>query len=214
MAYRMADIWHIFKRKFLDLDKRNVEPALVMFRKPTPTDEEVDALALRLSMLHKRGQSIRPFLRKHASVFRDLMNDDWSWSGIAMAMTKAGIMYETKTEWSGTVLMKTFWRAQLPLKGKQTNSRSDPESRMIQNEVPVEADSLSLPSSPSTKSIFSRPEAAHDIARSGGSEPIFQNETSPKFRAFSVKAQEPPREPTAEEIREREAIRIRMFGKS
>lgn len=177
-----------------------------MFRKPVPSDTEIDAMAEQFKMLWKPGQAIRPYLRKHAQMFRGLLRDEWSWAGLALALTKAGITYQTEKPWSANALMQAFSRAQLPLKGY--SRRKDSASNT--NEPPPESNVRAALPAPNTQAAF-HPMAATDRATTSGlttgAEPI------PKFKPFSLKAQEPPREPSPGEIEEREAIRIRMFGK-
>ncbi|MGE4482936.1 hypothetical protein [Acidocella sp.] len=102
-----------------------------MNEKPLPPDEDVRQLAKRLKTLWTPKQSVRRFLRKHATLFRELKSEDWSWAGIALALNKAKITYRTDRPWTGTALMQAFSRAQVELKGpsvRATNSRQHGES--------------------------------------------------------------------------------------
>ena len=88
-----------------------------MNQKPLPPPKDVKELARQFRKLWVPGQGMRPYLRKHAALFHQLRQDGWSWAGLALAMTTAGVMYQTKKPWTAETLLPAFSRAQLPLKG-------------------------------------------------------------------------------------------------
>jgi hypothetical protein len=72
------------------------------YRKPIPSDKEIDAQVKQLRSLWEQDQAVRPYLRRHAQLFHDLLKEDWSWASLALALTKAGITHQTKKPWSAS----------------------------------------------------------------------------------------------------------------
>lgn len=168
-----------------------------MYRKPIPSDKEIDAQAKRFRSLWKSDQAIRPYLRRHAQLFHDLLKEDWSWASLALALTKAGITYQTKKPWSASSLMQAFSRAQSPLKG-YTRGRSTRASASIQ-----------LPSPPNTSETAA--EVVTFQAAVAGQAPA--ERPRPRFKPVSIKPPEPRHHQTAEELAELEQNRILTFGR-
>ena len=172
-----------------------------MNQKPLPPDNDVKELAKRLRKLRVPGQGVRPYLRKHATLFRQLRRDDWSWAGLALAMTKAGIMYQTEKPWTAETLLQAFARAQVPLKS-HTRRNSD----QMAPEVPVARSGTTSPptlvSSPSEVGY-----RAGDIASAQPATPV------PRFKPVSIRPVESRARPSQEELAEIERNRILTFGR-
>ena len=90
-----------------------------MNRKPLPPDSDIKDLAKRLKALWASGQSVRPFFRQHAALFRELQNQGWSWAGLALVLNKAKITYRTGKPWTADALLQAFSRAQVPLRQRK-----------------------------------------------------------------------------------------------
>jgi hypothetical protein len=165
--------------------------------KRQPSDTELDALAARFRALWREGDVIRPWLRKHHDMIRDLVHEDWSWASLAAALTRAGISWRTGRAWSAEGLRREIVRATIPLKNRGKAS----------------ADSASAdPSSAPT----GRP-AAHDVPNSpvqtAATRPtLASGATAPRFKPASLRPHDPPRAPTPEEEQEREVVRKGIFG--
>jgi hypothetical protein len=97
-----------------------------MNRKPPPTDADVKDLAKRLKALWASGQSVRPFLRQHAALFRELQSDGWSWVGLALTLNKARITYRTGKPWTADSLVQAFSRAQASSKARKIQTPDPP----------------------------------------------------------------------------------------
>jgi hypothetical protein len=87
-----------------------------MTYKRTPTDDEIDALAEQFRPLWRTGEAVRPWLRKHASMLIDLVHDDWSWAGVAIALDRAGVAYKTGNPWQAEQLRAKIAGTRRPLK--------------------------------------------------------------------------------------------------
>lgn len=159
-----------------------------MNQKPLPPDEDVRHLAKRFKDLWKPKQNVRPFLRKHAAVFRDLKSEGWSWAGLALAMNKAKITYRTNKPWTDSALMQAFSRAQVELKGhavRATPSARGNESNVMPlaaagPEIPCAAASAVPASTPHNTTAPAHP--AHEFAYPP---PVFDaphEESEPEFR--------------------------------
>jgi hypothetical protein len=165
--------------------------------KRQPSDAELDALAARLRILWREGDVIRPWLRKHHDMIRDLVHEDWSWASLAVALTRAGISWRTGRAWSAEGLRREIVRATIPLKSRSKAS----------------ADSNSVHPSPAPTG---RP-AAHEVPNSAVQiaatrSTLASAATAPRFKPASLRPHEAPRAPTPEEEREREVVRKGIFG--
>jgi hypothetical protein len=99
-----------------------------MTYKRTPTDDEIETLAAQFRPLWRTGEAVRPWLRKHAVMLIDLVHDDWSWAGVAIALDRAGIAYKTGNPWQAEQLRAKIAAARRPLKRNALSSaqRSSP----------------------------------------------------------------------------------------
>jgi hypothetical protein len=152
-----------------------------------PSVDEINNLGNDLKKLWREGDAIRPWLRKHADMLIGLVHDDWSWAGVAAALSHAGITYRTGRAWQPEQLRVHIAAAKTPLKStlrRQENTTGIKEAATV---------TILSPREP-------REASAH-------------NENTPKFKAFSLKAPEPPRPVTSTENAERDALQTRLFGK-
>jgi hypothetical protein len=107
-----------------------------MSLKRIPPDDEIDALAARFRALWVAGDVIRPWLRRHAEMLLALVQDGWSWSAIARALTQAGITYRTGRAWSANNLQSEAYRARKPLRGYARKSDA-PDPAAVSATVPA-----------------------------------------------------------------------------
>ena len=173
-----------------------------MNQKPLPPERDVKELARQFRKLWVPGQGMRPYLRKHAALFQQLRQDGWSWAGLALAMTTAGVMYQTQKPWTAEGLLQAFSRAQLPLKG---------HARRKQVEAVKEISTK--PSSETSAELLPTlvPETA---CQADVITPVKTVEAVPRFKPVSFRPFEPRPKPTQEELAEIERNRILTFGRS
>jgi hypothetical protein len=127
-----------------------------------------------------------------------MVNDGWSWQGLADAMKCAGITYRTGNAWRGVILKNEVARACKPLKASAPLS------------VPVtEIRTETIPHVISHRQID---DVSRDTFADNAHDAMSPLPTVPRFKPFSLKPHEPPRPLTPTEIEEREENRIRMFG--
>ena len=171
--------------------------------KRQPNDDELDALAGRFRALWRAGNVLRPWLRKHHALFRELVDDDGSWAAVAAALTRAGITWRTGRPWSAEGLRREIVRACLPLKKPGRAAQAPSPSPSI-----PEPHTQAAP-------IGAAPAPAQPRRGSGAvpsTLPPSNDPTVPRFKPASLKPHEPPRPPTPEEEQERDALRKRFFG--
>jgi len=155
--------------------------------KRQPVEAELDALAERLRTLWREGDVLRPWLRKHEAMIRDLVDHEWSWTSVAAALTRAGITWRTRRPWSAEGLRREVVRAAIPLKSRGKRQSPSPG---VQPRVQPEA---------------SQSTAAADRAAADGV-------SAPRFRPARPKPYEPPRPLTPAEEQERAAIHKKLYG--
>jgi len=155
--------------------------------KRQPSNAELDALAERFRAMWRDGNVLYPWLRKHHTMIRDLVDDEWSWSTVADALTRAGITWRTGRPWSAEGLRRTVDRAAIPLKSRGNRQAQSPA---VQRPARAEA---------------SPPAAAADRAAADGV-------SAPRFRPARPKPYEPPRPLTPAEEQERAAIHKKLYG--
>ncbi len=173
-----------------------------MNQKPLPPEQEIKDRAKQLRALWTRGQKIRPFLRKQAPLFRQLLHEEWSWAGLALAMTKAGITYETKKPWTADSLLQAFSRAQRPLNGHARRKGCEPNPADAKPALHV----VTLaPASVSSAHI------AKPVEGGSTNEPA---RSASRFKPVSIKPFEPRPQPTQAELAEIEQNRRLTFGRS
>lgn len=181
-----------------------------MPKRRDPSDDEIAALARELRGLWQRGEALRPWLRKHRQMILDLVHDDWSWAAMAKVFSHAGIKYQAGKgqDWHAEGLRREFVRAAIPLKrDKNPENLIDGEKKTRINEVPGKAERTVPDRTDLPPVVASAPRDSFSAADAHVSQ------TTPIFKAFSLKMQEPPVELSALEIEERESVRRRIFGK-
>ena len=165
--------------------------------KRQPSDAELDALAAQLRILWREGDVIRPWLRKHHDMIRNLVHEDWSWASLAVALTRAGISWRTGRAWSAEGLRREIVRATIPLKRRSTTS----------------ADAAAVHPSPAPTGRTATHEVPNSAVQTTATCPTLESRAAaPRFKPASLRPHEAPRAPTPEEEREREVIRKGIFG--
>jgi hypothetical protein len=172
--------------------------------KRQPSDDELNALADEFRPLWRPGDVVRPWLRKHQTRLRALVADEWSWAALADALTRAGVTFRTKRPWTGDALKHEVRRAGLPLKRSRPEVMS--QLHVIPPAVQPTAPQPERPTQPQFRPAVPQTRGTH-------ASPAVAAPPVPRFKAFSLKPQEPPRPLTPEEMEEREAMHHRMFGK-
>lgn len=176
--------------------------------KRIPADEEIEMMAAAVRPLMKRGETIRPFLRRNHETLLALVRDE-SWATLALVLNKIGITYSTGKPWTARALSHEFLHATAPLKGYG--------DRRKHNAIVADFPAIASTPAQADSNHYSRSErgsasphltAVRDVTGTMG----VTTSPAPKFKPFSLKPYEAPREPTPGEIEESEAIRIRMFG--
>ena len=160
-------------------------------------------MAERFRALWREGEILRPWLRKHHMLFRELVDDDGSWGAVAAALTRAGITWRTGRPWSGEGLRREIVRARVLLKkrDKAVQAPALPTATPALPALIAHGDRVPVQPLPAQAAL-----AADDIS------PSTSGPTVPRFKPASLKPHEPPRPPTPEEEQEREAMRKRIFG--
>lgn len=165
--------------------------------KRQPSETELDALAALFRTLWREGDVIRPWLRMHHDMIRDLVHDDWSWASLAVALTRAGISWRTGRAWSAEGLRREIVRATIPLKSRR---------KVFADSAPVS------PSPTPTGSPVAREVPDTPAQTAATCSTLASGATAPRFKPASLKPHEPPRVPTPEEEQEREVVRKGIFG--
>lgn len=127
-------------------------------------------------------------------MFRELVNDDWSWAAVADALTRAGITWRTGRGWSAEGLRREIVRASIPLKSRGREGKAP--SPAAQVSAPGEATTPQVAAGSPAPASFPPPSAA----------PV------PRFKPASLKPYEPPRPLTSAEEQEREAVHKKIYG--
>ena len=181
--------------------------------KRRPSELELVALSDQFRAIWRPGDVLRPWLRKHHTTIRDLVHGDWSWATLADALTRAGITYRTGRAWSPEGLRREVARASAPLRGSRRHGASRPPAPLSSHDTPDQPPILPAP--PDAPARPAQPQLRPAVPRPQGPDatPTVATPPVPRFKAFSLKPQEPPRPLTPEEIEEREAMHHRMFGK-
>jgi len=154
--------------------------------KRQPSEAELAALAEEFRALWRQGDVVVPWLRKHKNRLRALIADDWSWAAIADALTRAGITYRTGRPWTANNLRYDVRRASRPLKRHLIAGPAPAMPQPAAGRIPAQA-------------------AATPILPPSGS-------AVPSFKPASLRPYQPPRPRTADEEKEREAVRKKIYG--
>jgi hypothetical protein len=129
---------------------------------------------------------------------------------MATVLSKAGIKYRAGKgqDWHAEGLRREFVRAAIPLKrDKNPGNLIDREQKTRINAMLGETERAR------TDMSGSPPIVAPNTRDRIGAGDAHASAARPVFKAFSLKAQEPPPAPSRVETEERDAIRRRMFGK-
>lgn len=188
-----------------------------MNRKPLPTDADVKDLAKRLKALWASRQSVRPFLRQQAGLFRELQSKGWSWAGLALALNKAKLTYHTGKPWTADSLMQAFSRAQVPLQRQKLiaacrPTEFDKNPTNLINSMEVERSFNTPHPGVETPTASAAAAPASFVSDELVRAPPAPRSPVPQFKPFSLKPQELPSEVSSAEIEERAALHRRMFG--
>ncbi len=169
--------------------------------KRQPSEAELDALAERFRVLWRQGDVLRPWLRKHHAMIRALVHDDWSWATVAEALTRAGITWRTGRAWLAEGLRREIVRASIPLKSQDRASQA-----------PSPAAPYPAPGTPAAPQAAAVSPARAQAPTAPSVAPPPSGSTVPRFKPASLKPYEPPRPPTPDEEKEREAVRKKIYG--
>jgi hypothetical protein len=162
-----------------------------------PDATEITELALTLKGRWKPGEAIIPWLRKNTELLQELVAGEWTWKGVAQAMTEAGITYRTGRAWTERGLLKKIRLARQPGK-KRLYAARQPQGAGVAV-ARAAAEPLIIPD------FSGGPEHRTRAAAATVNE-------EPEFKPVSLKKPQPPRELTSEERESRAAIRQRLFG--
>ena len=176
--------------------------------KRIPADEEIEMMAAAMRPLMKRGETIRPFLRRNQERLLALVRDE-SWATLALVLNEIGITYSTGKPWTARALSHEFLHATAPLKGYGDRRK---HNAIVANFPAIASAPAQADSNPHSRSERGSASAHLAAVRDVTGTMEATTTPAPKFKPFSLKPYESPREPTPGEIEESEAIRIRMFG--
>ena len=181
--------------------------------KRRPSELELVALSDQFRALWRPGDVLRPWLRRHHPMIRNLVHSDWSWATVADALTRASITYRTGRAWSAEGLRREVARASAPLRGYGRHGAGGPAAPLPSHEAAAQQATLSAAPAALLRPALQQIRPAVPRPQSPQASPAVATPPVPGFKAFSLKPQEPPRPLTPEEIEEREAMHHRMFGK-
>ncbi|NNM56238.1 hypothetical protein [Acidocella sp.] len=94
-----------------------------MVGKRIPPDNEIEALAAMLRPLVKRGETIRPFLRRNQTRLREIVDEE-SWASLALVLTKLGMTYSTGRAWTAHTIRVEMTRAIAPRKRERDQQKT------------------------------------------------------------------------------------------
>jgi hypothetical protein len=182
-----------------------------MPKKREASADEITALAKQFRALWRKGDALRPWMRKHRQMVIDLVHDGYSWETIAKAFSKAKIKYRDGhgQDWHAEGLRREFLRAAQPLKRDKNpsiviNAQKVGEAKDTLNIPPfndeIPADSFTVASFP----------ASNEPAVASVTPPA----PMPRFKPVSFRPPEPRRMPSPEELEEIEQNRRLTFGHS
>jgi hypothetical protein len=177
--------------------------------KPIPPESEIDALADQLRASWRNGEPFQPWLRRHAHMLHDLVRQRWPWEGLAVVLNRVGIGYRTGRPITGEVVRVQVAKERTGKKllgnqrADETITRGLPDSG---HEKPA-GFSAQEPTTPAAVAQMLYPiETPAEVQVASVGQKV------PMFRPASLKPYEPPRALTPDELKEREANRVRMFG--
>ena len=184
-----------------------------MARKRIPPDDEIEALAAILRPLVKRGETIRPFLRRNQTRLREIVDEE-SWASLALVLTKLGMTYSTGRAWTAHTIRVEMTRTIAPRKRERDQQKTaalEPHAPLPSAPQPAPHAAATAQTPPESGPRF-KP-ATLLPAPGSAPHPLAAN-PAPKFKAFSLKPSAPPQEPTPAELHEREEIQKRFFPSS
>lgn len=175
--------------------------------KRQPSELELNALADHFRGLWRQGDVIRPWLRKHQEMIRDLVYDDFSWAAVAEALTRAGITWRTGRPWSAEGLRREIVRATVPLK-KRRRLQDAPPAVLT---APA-AGAATAPQAAADRPAPAQAQPVHHVPTVSGIQATSAEASVPKFKPATLKPYEPPRRPSPDEEADRNALHKRIFG--
>jgi len=184
-----------------------------MPKKREATIDEITALSKQFRTLWRKGDALRPWLRKHRQMVIGLVHNGYSWDAIAKAFSKAKIKYRGGhgRDWHGEGLRREFVRAAQPLKRDKNPSIVIYAQKAGQIQIKDALDAPRLAAETQGDSLavasFSAP---HDptVAVDAPSPPVS------RFKPVSFRPPEQRRMPSPEELAEIEQNRRLTFGRS
>ena len=179
-----------------------------MPKKREASADEIAALAKQFRALWRKGDTLRPWLRKHRQMVIDLVHNDYSWDAIAKAFSKAKIKYRDGhgQDWHAEGLRREFVRAAQPLKHDKDPSIVISAQKTGQAKDALNASRFTDETS-SDSSSFS---ASHSPAAAVPA----PSACVPRFKPVSFRPREPRPMPSPEELAEIEQNRRLTFGHS
>jgi hypothetical protein len=182
-----------------------------MPKKREASADEIAALAKQFRAIWRKGDALRPWMRRHRQMVVDLVHDGYSWDAVAKAFSKAKIKYQDGNgqDWHAEGLRREFLRAAQPLKRDKNpsiviNAQKVGEAKDPLNIAPLNDE---IPADPFSVASFSAPNASA-AEYAGPPAPV------PRFKPVSFRPPEPRRIPSAEELAEIDQNRRLTFGHS
>jgi hypothetical protein len=160
-----------------------------MTKKRIPSDDEIEVMAKEILPHLRRGETIRPFIRRNQDQLRSIVQDE-SWATLALVLTKVGVTYGTGTPWTGRSLHHEFIHATAASKRRENRAPESPQKPPLKDDQPVQNGLNVTP-------------------------PVECTQTAPKLRfaPATIRRPAPPKILTDEETARRDALDERVFGK-
>jgi hypothetical protein len=182
-----------------------------MPKKREASADEIAALAKQFRALWRKGDTLRPWLRKHRQMVLDLVHDDCSWDAIARAFSKAKIKYRDGQgqDWRAEGLRREFVRAAHPLTRDKNPSIMISARKAGQAKGALDASRLTDANQADSLNFvsLSEPHAPAAVVPTS-SAPM------PRFKPVSFRPRELRPVPSPEELAEIEQNRRLTFGHS
>ncbi len=161
-----------------------------MTKKRIPSDDEIEVMAKEILPHLRRGETIRPFIRRNQDRLRSIVQDE-SWATLALVLTKIGITYGTGTPWTDRTLLHEFIHATAASKRRQKRDLEGPQRPALE--------------------VERRAQNGLNITLPVG---CTQTVPKPRFAPATIRRPVPPQVLTDEETARREALDERVFGKT
>jgi len=161
-----------------------------MTKKRIPSDDEIEVMAKEILPHVRRGETIRPFIRRNQDRLRSIVQDE-SWATLALVLTKLGITYGTGTPWTGPSLQHEFIHSTAASKRREKRTVESPRKPAL---------------------IVGRP--AQNGENITPHVECTQTALKPRFAPATIRRPAPPKVLTDEEAARRETLDERVFGKA